>query len=277
MLLVHSSNTWISLGLIGLSLVGYQVVKLKRRSRWVRQKEKSLNCGKVKIRASYDPFFNLDHFIKAIRDFRRNRLLDFTKHLFEDYQTWTIKSKVLGQDIYFTADPENVKALLSLNFKSYGIGEEREANLGSLLGKGIFTSDGEAWKHSRSMLRPSFVRSELADLDIFEPHVQALIQNIETDDTIDLQPLFSVFTLDVATEFLLGQSTGCLIKGDKAADGVAFAEAFDRCRGTLSGEGRFGILSLWLPSHQYGKDVTAVQSTLIIAFTCGRVALPLRS
>lgn len=206
MLSFHSSSTRLVLGFIGLSLVGYQVAKATRRHARNRQKEQSLGCGKAKARASRVPFFNLDIFLQFLQELRQHVLLDSTKRRFEEHQNWTMTFKIWFQTIYFTAEPENLKAALSLNFRSYGIGEEREALVGSLLGKGIFTSDGEAWRHSRNMLRPSFVKSELADLMVFEPHVQALIQNIKTKITIDLQPLFSVFTFDVATDFCLGKA-----------------------------------------------------------------------
>ena len=265
MLSFHSSSTRLVLGFIGLSLVGYQVAKATRRHARNRQKEQSLGCGKAKARASRVPFFNLDIFLQFLQELRQHVLLDSTKRRFEEHQNWTMKFKIWFQTVYFTAEPENVKAVLSLNFRSYGIGEEREALVGSLLGKGIFTSDGEAWRHSRNMLRPSFVKSELADLKVFEPHVQALIQNIKTKTTIDLQPLFNVFTFDVATEFLLGQSTACLTMGDKAAAGLAFMEAFDRCRSLLSGEGRLGIINFYLPNWQYRRDIKTIQGMPDIA------------
>ena len=192
-------------------------------------------------------------------------MLDSAKRFFKNQKAWTIKARILGQPLYFTAEPENVKAVLATNFKSYGIAAEREVVLGPFLGKGIFTSDGEEWKHSRNILRPSFARSELTDLDLFEPHVQALIRNIDTDSTIDLQPLFGVFAFDISTNFVLGSSTNCLTEGDEAMDGINFMESFDRCRAHISGEGKLGILGLFLPSWQSKKDVKTIQSTRTIS------------
>lgn len=68
-----------------------------------------------------------------------------------------------------------------------------------LLGESIFTTDGVAWQHSREMLRPCFSRSQLVDdLEMFERHVQHLIQAIPRDrSSADLQELFFRFTLDL--------------------------------------------------------------------------------
>lgn len=54
----------------------------------------------------------------------------------------------LGRKIVVTAEPENVKAILATNFKDFGIGGRYKA-MGALLGRGIFTSDGLHWEHSR--------------------------------------------------------------------------------------------------------------------------------
>lgn len=54
----------------------------------------------------------------------------------------------MGRTLWFTREPENVKAVLATNFKDFGIGP-RYRNMGLLLGQGIFTSDGALWEHSR--------------------------------------------------------------------------------------------------------------------------------
>lgn len=60
----------------------------------------------------------------------------------------TFETKALGRSFTHTIDPENIKTVLSTNFKDYGVGQ-RIDTLGPLLGSGIFTTDGAAWEHSR--------------------------------------------------------------------------------------------------------------------------------
>ena len=241
-------SLWLLLGFAGSCWVLHAVYQKTKESARIRRRERELGCGQVKTLPSWEPLLHLDMLIELIRETNRHTLLDATKHMFEDFKVWTVKYRILREEVCYTADPENVKAVLSLHFKSFEIGQEREKVFGTFLGKGIFMSDGEAWRHSRNMLRPSFAKSELADFETFEPHVQALIDNIQTGTPVDLQPLFSAFTFDVATEFLLGHSTNCLTKGSKAPDGVAFVKAFDRCQAALSGKGSLGAFGILLPS-----------------------------
>jgi hypothetical protein len=73
---------------------------------------------------------------------------------------------------------------------------------------GIFTADGKDWQHSRAMLRPNFVKDQVADLRSFEDHIQDLLKLIPRDgSTVELQQIFRRSTLDSATEFLFGHST----------------------------------------------------------------------
>jgi len=77
------------------------------------------------------------------------------------------------------------------------------------------------------MLRPSFEKSQVADLSQFEHHVSALLQNMPTnDETVDLQELFHMFTMDTSAELLFGESTGSL-RAHKGGEAVRFAEAFE--------------------------------------------------
>ena len=60
----------------------------------------------------------------------------------------THSSVTLGVKLFHTIDPENVRAILATNFSDFGLGV-RYKTFGALLGRGIFTSDGAAWEHSR--------------------------------------------------------------------------------------------------------------------------------
>lgn len=79
------------------------------------------------------------------------------------------------------------------------------------------------------MLRPSFSRQQVADLDIVETHVGHLLQHIPGDgSTVDLQDLFFRLTIDSATEFLFGASSNMLLTGDTSNE-ISFDEAWTVC------------------------------------------------
>ena len=96
-----------------------------------------------------------------------------------------------------------------------------------MFGDGIFTQEGEAWKHSREMLRPQFHFKQYADLELFRQSVDDLINNIPQEGgVVDLQPLFFRLTLDTTTAFLFGQSVESL-KTPESAGEETFAASFN--------------------------------------------------
>ena len=124
----------------------------------------------------------------------------------------------------------------------YGFGA-RPKVFAPLLGNGIFTQEGPAWKHSRELLRKQFIRVQSQTLDHFREHVDNLLNRLPSSGVIDLQPLFLDLTLDTATALLFGRSVYGLRAGidqDKANKG--FAESFSIAQEGLAK--RFRI-ALW--------------------------------
>ncbi|KAF7908617.1 uncharacterized protein EAF01_004372 [Botrytis porri] len=96
------------------------------------------------------------------------------------------------------------------------------------LGRGIFTEDGEFWKQSRSLVRSTFSRVEIADLENFERHVTRFLNFIPKDgSTFDMLPLVKKLFLDISTEFLSGKSTECLAEETPIETDI-FMKSFDR-------------------------------------------------
>jgi cytochrome P450 len=129
--------------------------------------------------------------------------------------------------VILTKDPENIKAILTGQFADYGKGEEFHQQWKDFLGDSIFVTDGELWSRSRHLIRPMFVRDRIVDTEIFEKHVQNLIPLLAGSsspggsDVVDIGSLFFRFTLDAATDYLLGQGTNSLHNPE-----TRFAEAF---------------------------------------------------
>jgi cytochrome P450 len=113
-----------------------------------------------------------------------------------------------------------------------------------LLGSGIFTQEGAAWKHSRELFRKLFVQAEYQNLDHFREHVDNFIARLPAQGgVIDLQPLLFKLTLDITTALLLGRSVYSLKASPAVYDkNSKFAENF-----TIAQEGlakRFRIIPL---------------------------------
>ena len=150
---------------------------------------------------------------------------------------YTLETRPAGLRIILTADVENIKAILASQFSDYGKGEPFHRDWKEFLGDSIFATDGDLWHASRQLIRPQFVKDRVSDLHIFEKHVQFLMTNIANggvkgvpgvgNDNIgqgrvfDISDNFFRYTLDSATEFLLGSSVGSL-----HVERQEFAEAF---------------------------------------------------
>ena len=112
--------------------------------------------------------------------------------------------------------------MLATQFADYGKGEPFHEEWKWFLGDSIFTTDGELWHASRQLLRPQFVKTRVADLEIFEHHISKLMALIPPrGGEVDISALFYRFTLDSATDYLLGKSVDSLRNPD-----TKFATAF---------------------------------------------------
>ena len=191
-----------------------------------RQFSAQNGCQPIRVR-QHVPWFGILFLRDTIQALKKKvYLASLTERYFSmGYNTHEMTS--LGRRAVFTIDPVNLKTMLSLKSKDYSIGN-RPSVMGPLLGRAIFVTDGEEWSHSRAALRPSFNKTQVANLSIIESHFQHLLKQlcasvVEGKDaaTIDLQELFLRFTMDSSTEFLFGESTNTLTAGDHA-----FSNAF---------------------------------------------------
>jgi cytochrome P450 len=117
----------------------------------------------------------------------------------------------------FTFEPDHVKAILATQFTTFEKGPMAFEQAKSMLGSGVFNSDGDMWKFHRTMTRPFFVKDRISDFDIFAVHADEALRQAKArlaeGDPIDFQDLVSRFTLDSATQFLFGTDVKSLDAG----------------------------------------------------------------
>lgn len=110
------------------------------------------------------------------------------------------------------------------------------------------------------MVRPNFVRAQVADLDLFETHVQNFISNIPKDgSTVNLHPLLFQLTLDTSTEFLFGESVhslGCA----KGSEEDRFQKAYDLAQGRLTNRLRLGKFVCFFRDKEFDNACNIVHS-----------------
>ncbi|KAJ3808259.1 cytochrome P450 [Lentinula aff. lateritia] len=141
---------------------------------------------------------------------------------------YTFRLKIYGETRLMTVEPEHIKLpnsrtsrkveilnlLIKEEFILIELGPVTFDQLHSLLGLGVFNSDGERWKTHRNMTRPFFSRNRISDFDNFERHTENTISTIKArlaqGFPIDFQDVVARFTLDSATEFLFGKDVESL-------------------------------------------------------------------
>jgi cytochrome P450 len=172
------------------------------------------NCAPPPTRRLRWPF-GIERVVRILK-FRGDLLDDIISMIFFRQRAWTlaVEMPLMKHPIVSTVEPANLKAMLATDFANWGVGPRRLLQLGPFLGLGVFTADGESWTQARGLLKPVFVRQQVADLRSTERHVDRLLRCLGVGAVskdgwtswIDAKPLVFRFTLDAATEFLFGES-----------------------------------------------------------------------
>jgi len=227
------------------------------RRRFIKEK----GCKSIKHKIFNNPIASVRMVLKNLKCLREHTILEHLRGFFTQTASNTFQSGVWPVKVIETAEPENIKTILALDFNKWTFGKIRD-ELKVIFGDGIFNRSGVAWQRSRDMLRPHFARSQIADLPMIEKHIPPLLNLIPRDgSTVDLQPLFFRLTLDTAMEFLFGESANSL--SDVDVSGIAeFTKAFDR----LQDPTERGLLNQlgWLPTNaQYKRDCKTIHGEYI--------------
>ncbi|KAJ7454123.1 cytochrome P450 [Mycena latifolia] len=189
----------------------------------------------------------------------------------------TFSIRLLFQNRIFTAEPENIKAILATDFNSFEKGGEFRNIMEPLLGTGVFAADGDMWKFHRQMTRPFFHRERISDFDLFDRHAENAIGQLKVrlreGYPVDFQDMVSRFTLDAATAFLFNHDLHSLSAGlpyphyvaasvgdAKAAHPAdVFSAAFQEAQIVTSMRNRFGehwpLTEFWVDKLEKPMDV----------------------
>ncbi|KAF8860798.1 cytochrome P450 [Acephala macrosclerotiorum] len=178
----------------------------------------------------------LDRIVQIWEANADGRLLEFFCDVAKDYEPRNMVSQyfLFGPRSHHVLIPDDIESILSTNFIGYSFGV-RPHVFKPLLGSGIFTQEGTAWKHSRELLRKQFVRAQYQNLDQFKEHVDNLINCLPDEGVVDMQPLFFNLTLDTATALLFGKSVYSLRADlDQEKENRYFSENFNTAQEGLA-------------------------------------------
>ncbi|CAK7219973.1 hypothetical protein SCUCBS95973_003998 [Sporothrix curviconia] len=223
--------------------------------------------------------YSLDLIYRTLKAAAEHKNRENWNSIFKSVNSHTAEFRVLTRRIIFTEDHDNIKAILATQFQDYGKGEPFHREFEPFLGDSIFTTDGSRWHASRQLLRPQFIKDRVSDLHTFENHLQTLFVamsvggdagataaaiaaraegsspvNVSANGrVIDICDLFFRYTLDVATDFLLGKDTQSL-----TIPRQEFAEAFNEVQRIQSLISRTGPANSFIPRGSYNRGLRVI-------------------
>ncbi|RAK90517.1 cytochrome P450 [Aspergillus costaricaensis CBS 115574] len=230
----------LSLAIFLSAFVALQLYQIISRSYRYKRLSKEWNCEPV---SSYPSGLFGHKAVWRARAATQEGQVGSTMHEVHLQYGNTLKLNFVGHDVVATCEPENIQAVLASQFSSFGLSKWRYPQYRPLLGRGIFTSDGSAWEHSRKLLRPQFTKNQMPSIEWFDSHSKNLMQALPPDGHVfDIQPLAFRLALDSATGYLFGESISSLVIPDSNQTGIAetsgrgnegFAAAFDYAQDIL--------------------------------------------
>jgi cytochrome P450 len=183
--------------------------------------------GKNKGAAIYPLFGNLIQILYHEQVFH-----DWNTQLLKKTTNMTVRHLRPGNPAcYVTANPKNVEYILKTNVANYPKGPETCDNLNDLLGRGIFSVDGELWKLQRKVAICEFsTRSlrnfmqQIVQVELDTRFMPLLSHSCRAGVVVDLQDLLSRFTFDTICKLAFGFDPEYL---HISLPAVEFAHAFD--------------------------------------------------
>lgn len=112
--------------------------------------------------------------------------------LFQRYGNSFQANTLVSKPTIFTIAPENVK-LINTRDHEWGIQPHRLPGMEYLCGRGFLTMDGDISRHSWRLLKPSFAKSNLANMSVLSREVDNFLEKLPKDGTtVELQPLLYI-------------------------------------------------------------------------------------
>jgi cytochrome P450 len=144
-----------------------------------------------------DPIFGLDLFIRNARMIADNRFLPDLQDRYSQFGR-TFGSLSFGNASIASVEPENLRTIWVTKFEDWGVQPLRLPALIPFVGRGFISMDGPEWERSMALLKPSFRRSNIANLEPFEQCFQQFLGQLPKDgSTVDLQPHFANLVCEI--------------------------------------------------------------------------------
>ncbi|EER89117.2 cytochrome P450 704C1 isoform X3 [Sorghum bicolor] len=164
------------------------------------------------------------------------RMLKNFDRLFDEHVEYALAhrtSRLLfpGHSELLTSDPRVIEHILKNRFSKYSKGDFNTQITKDLFGNGIFTTDGEKWRHQRKLASHEFSTSVLRNFSsgVFRTNAAKLTEKISSaaanKTSIDMQDLLMKTTMDSIFKVGFGFELNTLSGSDEPS--IQFSKAFD--------------------------------------------------
>ncbi|MEO0803252.1 MAG: cytochrome P450 [Cyanobacteria bacterium J06642_2] len=174
---------------------------------------------------------------------------DFVRKQYDRYGP-IFKSRLIGRPTVFMVGAEAAEFLLTKGFDYFSWREGWPATFRLLLGESLFLQEGAEHRRNRRLLMPAFHGAALARyVETMDAIATAYFQKWEAKRSLHWFEDFKQLTFDIASQLLLGSSTG-----DETA---RLSQDF-----SILTEGFFTLNPLQLPFTKLGKAIAARERLL---------------
>ncbi|KAI1613509.1 cytochrome P450 [Exophiala viscosa] len=221
-----------------------------------RRRIKSLGVACPEPPNVYPIPFGIGRFLYIGRRVKDGTFMDLWPEWWQEYGK-TLRFSAFGANSIFTDEPDNVRFILQEGplAGKVGMGADFHDQWYEFLGDSVFNLDGIKWKTNRAKLRKQFTRERLADLELFEHHVQRMIRFVKSysEQPVPVLDLLHRFTLDTSMNYMLGTDENTVEKPVHQ-----FSHAWDNVFEIMDARARAGGLWKILLPKKPMQDAMAV-------------------
>lgn len=119
---------------------------------------KSFGCPSLSQYPSWDPIFGIDYVRAVMKALKMDAFFHFQTDTYEARGAKVWRANFLGNRMVYSAEPENMKAMSTLDRDAFAVGPIRIGNgaITPFTGPGVSSTDGVRWQASRDLVKPYF-------------------------------------------------------------------------------------------------------------------------
>lgn len=176
----------------------------------------------------------------------------------------TYSTIILGTQILFTCDPQNIRQILMDRFSDYYASQGlRDHLFRPLMSGSIFALDGAPWKSARNLFRGVFSNTRsITDTAMFERVFQDMRRQIPVGGKqFDIQELLHRFTTETLFSFVLGESSE-VFQSNQAPDKRKFVDSMKLVEAKIAQDGFLGGAHILTSKKQFHASCSFIRNFL---------------